>query len=203
MRRMFLLSAVMAGSLFAGAGAAHAVGSCEAMLNDFDAQLSAKGIATTDERVAQARSQAQESCASGDLTAAQNSLSRAEANVGLPQSFGSTTGGDSGAVEAGGSQSQSGQSGASTQSGEATQNGNANQNAGTNGTQNGGVNGAQNAGNNNNNKSNQSGNSNSNATGGGQTANSSSGDQNSNGSGSNNNGSGSNNNNGGSQSGTQ
>jgi hypothetical protein len=57
MRRMFLLSALFVGSVFAAGGAAQAAGSCEAMLENFDAQLSAKGIPTTDERVAQARSQ--------------------------------------------------------------------------------------------------------------------------------------------------
>jgi hypothetical protein len=213
MRRMFLLSATIAGSLFASAGAAQAAASCEAMLKSFDAQLSAKGIATTDERVAQARSQAQESCATGNLAAAQSSLNRAGANIGFPPSFGSATGGDAGATEAGGSQSQAGQSGASSQNGEATQNGNASQNAGINGSQNGGTNATQNAGSNNSGSgSNQSANANSGNQNGsgtnsgtrtGQTANASSGDQNSNGSGSNNNSSGSNKSSGGNQSGTQ
>ena len=194
MRRMYLLSAMIAGSLLAGSTAAQAASSCEAMLTNFDAQLSAKGIPQTDQRIAQERSQAQQACMTGNMTAAQMSLNRAAANVGLPWSLGKASSGNSGPSEAQGANSMAGQSGASQQPGEAP----AAQNGGFNGTQNAGANGLQNSSGTQNTSNNTtatgSGNnqaaktSNSGTTNGGntrtQSANASSADQNSNGSGS-------------------
>jgi hypothetical protein len=151
MRKMYLLSAVVAGSLLAGSAGAQAAGSCEAMLKDFDAQLSAKGIPTTDQRVSQERSSAQQACMTNNTTAAQSSLNRAAANIGLTWT-GKASSGNTGATEAQGANSQAGQSGAS-----ASQNG-------LNGTQNGaGINGVQNS----NNNGTQNSNSNASVTGSG------------------------------------
>jgi hypothetical protein len=108
MRPIYTLAAALSASLLAGPAMAQDSGSCEALLRDFDAHLSAHGIAENDERVAQARTQAQQSCMSGDTAAAQTSLDRAVANIGLPPVSGQAAGGDTGLTESEAPASQAG-----------------------------------------------------------------------------------------------
>lgn len=82
MRKIYLLSAILAGSLLTGSATAQAASSCETMLGTFDAQLRAKSIPMTDARVAKERTKAEEACMAGNATAAQKSLDRAAARVG-------------------------------------------------------------------------------------------------------------------------
>ncbi|MDF2766881.1 MAG: hypothetical protein K0S81_3876, partial [Rhodospirillales bacterium] len=79
------------------------------MLSDFDAHLAANNIQATDERVTQARTEAEQACMSGDMTAAEASLDRAVADLGIPprSATGEAAGGDTGTTESQG-QSQSG-----------------------------------------------------------------------------------------------
>jgi hypothetical protein len=107
MRKMLGFVVVLSASLSAPASAQDA-GSCEALLNSFDAHLSANGIPETDERVAQERTQAEQACMAGDTAAAEASLDRVIANLGLPPRSGQAKGGDTGMTEAQGQQSLGG-----------------------------------------------------------------------------------------------
>ena len=105
MRKALAFVVTLSASLSAPALAQAA---CESLLDSFDAHLSANGIPETDERVAQERSQAEQACMGGDTAAAEASLDRVIANLGLPPRSGQTKGGDTGMTEAQGQQSQGG-----------------------------------------------------------------------------------------------
>ncbi|HXV25126.1 MAG TPA: hypothetical protein VED46_12805 [Alphaproteobacteria bacterium] len=83
MMKKYAVAAAFAGSLLAAPAFAQDATSCDAMLSDFDAHLAANNIQATDERVTQARSEAEQACVSGDMTAAEASLDKAYADLGI------------------------------------------------------------------------------------------------------------------------
>jgi hypothetical protein len=106
--KKYAIAAAFVGSLFASPAFAQDAASCETMLSDFDSHLAANNIQSTDERVSQARTDAEQACMSGDTAAAEASLDKAVADLGIPPRTGKATGGDTGSTEAQGSTSQSG-----------------------------------------------------------------------------------------------
>ena len=82
--KKFAVAAAFAGSLFAAPAFAQDATSCDAMLTDFDAHLAANNIQEGDARVAQARTDAQQACMSGDMTTAESTLDQAVADLGIP-----------------------------------------------------------------------------------------------------------------------
>jgi hypothetical protein len=99
MMKKFAVAAAFAGSLLAAPAFAHDASSCTTMLSDFDAHLAANNIQATDERVSQARTEAEQACMSGDMTAAEASLDKAVADLGIPPRSGKAAGGDTGSTE--------------------------------------------------------------------------------------------------------
>lgn len=83
MMKNYALAAAFAGSLLAAPAFAQDATSCDAMLSDFDAHLAANNVQASDERVTQARGEAEQACLSGDMTAAEESLDRAVADLGI------------------------------------------------------------------------------------------------------------------------
>jgi hypothetical protein len=110
MMKKYAVAAAFAGSLLAAPAFAQDATSCTTMLTDFDAHLAANNIQATDERVTQARTEAEQACMSGDVTAAEASLDKAVADLGIPPRAGTgeAVGGDTGTTEA------QGQSGSAT-----------------------------------------------------------------------------------------
>ena len=106
--KKYAIAAAFVGSLLASPAFAQDAASCETMLSDFDSHLAANNIQATDERVSQARTDAEQACMSGDTAAAEASLDKAVADLGIPPRTGKATGGDTGSTEAQGSTSQSG-----------------------------------------------------------------------------------------------
>ena len=100
--KKYAIAAAFVGTLLASPAFAQDAASCETMLSDFDSHLAANNIEATDERVTQARTDAEQACMSGDMTAAEASLDRAVADLGIPPRTGKATGGDTGSTESGG-----------------------------------------------------------------------------------------------------
>ena len=98
MMKKYAVAAAIAGSLLAAPAFAQDATSCSTMLSDFDAHLAANNIQATDERVTQARTEAEQACMSGDMTAAEASLDKAVADLGIPARQGAT-GADVGATQ--------------------------------------------------------------------------------------------------------
>jgi hypothetical protein len=98
MMKKYAVAAAFAGSLLAAPAFAQDATSCSTMLSDFDAHLAANNIQATDERVTQARTEAEQACMSGDMTAAEASLDKAVADLGIPARQGAT-GADVGATQ--------------------------------------------------------------------------------------------------------
>jgi hypothetical protein len=105
--KKYAIAATFVGALLASPTFAQDAASCETMLSDFDSHLAANNIEATDERVTQARTDAEQACMSGDVTAAEASLDKAVADLGIPPRTGKATGGDTGSTEAQGTQSGS------------------------------------------------------------------------------------------------
>jgi hypothetical protein len=107
MMKKFAVAAAFAGSLLAAPAFAQDATSCTTMLSDFDAHLAANNIQATDERVTQARTEAEQACMSGDMTAAEASLDKAVADLGIPPraATGEAVGGDTGTTESQGQSS--------------------------------------------------------------------------------------------------
>ena len=101
MMKKYAVAAAFAGSLLAAPAFAQDAASCTTMLSDFDAHLSANNIEATDERVTTARTEAETACMSGDVTAAEASLDKAVADLGIPPRA-KATGGDTGTTESSG-----------------------------------------------------------------------------------------------------
>jgi hypothetical protein len=101
MMKKYAVAAAFAGSLLAAPAFAQDATSCTTMLTDFDAHLAANNIEATDERVTAARTEAETACMSGDVTAAEASLDKAVADLGIPprSGTGEATGGDTGTTE--------------------------------------------------------------------------------------------------------
>ncbi|HEX6103473.1 MAG TPA: hypothetical protein VF031_10535, partial [Alphaproteobacteria bacterium] len=101
MMKKYAVAAAFAGSLLAAPAFAQDATSCTTMLTDFDAHLAANNIQATDERVTQARTEAEQACMSGDMTAAEASLDKAVADLGIPPraATGEAVGGDTGTTE--------------------------------------------------------------------------------------------------------
>jgi hypothetical protein len=97
--KKYAVAAAFAGSLLAAPAFAQDASSCTTMLSDFDAHLAANNIQATDERVTAVRTEAEQACMSGDMTAAEASLDKAVADLGIPPRAGKATGGDTGATE--------------------------------------------------------------------------------------------------------
>jgi hypothetical protein len=97
MMKKYAVAAAFAGSLLAAPAFAQDATSCTTMLSDFDAHLAANNIQATDERVTAARTEAEQACMSGDVTAAEASLDKAVADLGIPPRSGT---GETGATEA-------------------------------------------------------------------------------------------------------
>jgi hypothetical protein len=112
MMKKYAVAAAFAGSLLAAPAFAQDATTCTTMLTDFDAHLAANNIQATDERVTAARTEAETACMSGDVTAAEASLDKAVADLGIPPRAGTgeAAGGDTGTTE---SQNQD-QSGSTT-----------------------------------------------------------------------------------------
>jgi hypothetical protein len=112
MMKKYAVAAAFAGSLLAAPAFAQDATTCTTMLTDFDAHLAANNIHATDERVTAARTEAETACMSGDVTAAEASLDKAVADLGIPPRAGTgeAAGGDTGTTE---SQNQD-QSGSTT-----------------------------------------------------------------------------------------
>jgi hypothetical protein len=110
--KKYAVAAAFAGSLLAAPAFAQDATTCTTMLTDFDAHLAANNIQATDERVTAARTEAETACMSGDVTAAEASLDKAVADLGIPPRAGTgeAAGGDTGTTE---SQNQD-QSGSTT-----------------------------------------------------------------------------------------
>ena len=98
MMKKYAVAAAIAGSLLAAPAFAQDATSCSTMLSDFDAHLAANNIQATDERVTQARTEAEQACMSGDTAAAEASLDKAVADLGIPARQGAT-GADVGATQ--------------------------------------------------------------------------------------------------------
>jgi hypothetical protein len=98
MMKKYAVAAAIAGSLLAAPAFAQDATSCSTMLSDFDAHLAANNIQATDERVTSARTEAEQACMSGDMTAAEASLDKAVADLGIPPRQGAT-GADVGATQ--------------------------------------------------------------------------------------------------------
>ena len=107
MMKKYAVAAAFAGSLLAAPAFAQDATSCTTMLTDFDAHLAANNIQATDERVTQARTEAEQACMSGDMTAAEASLDKAVADLGIPPraATGEAVGGDTGTTESQGQSS--------------------------------------------------------------------------------------------------
>jgi hypothetical protein len=101
MMKKYAVAAAFAGSLLAAPAFAQDATSCTTMLSDFDAHLAANNIEATDERVTAARTEAEQACMSGDVTAAEASLDKAVADLGIPPRAGTgdASGGQTGATE--------------------------------------------------------------------------------------------------------
>lgn len=101
MMKKYAVAAAFAGSLLAAPAFAQDATSCEAMLTDFDAHLAANNVEASDERVTAARTEAEEACMAGDMTAAEESLDNAVAELGIPprSGTGDAAGGDTGTTE--------------------------------------------------------------------------------------------------------
>jgi hypothetical protein len=101
MMKKFAVAAAFAGSLLAAPAFAQDATSCTTMLSDFDAHLAANNIQATDERVTAARTEAEQACMSGDVTAAEASLDKAVADLGIPPRAGTgdASGGQTGSTE--------------------------------------------------------------------------------------------------------
>jgi hypothetical protein len=101
MMKKYAVAAAFAGSLLAAPAFAQDATSCTTMLSDFDAHLAANNIEATDERVTAARTEAEQACMSGDVTAAEASLDKAVADLGIPPRAGSgdASGGQTGTTE--------------------------------------------------------------------------------------------------------
>jgi hypothetical protein len=101
MMKKYAVAAAFAGSLLAAPAFAQDATTCTTMLSDFDAHLAANNIEATDERVTAARTEAETACMSGDMTAAEESLDNAVAELGIPprSGTGEATGGDTGTTE--------------------------------------------------------------------------------------------------------
>ena len=97
MMKKYVVAAAVAGSLLAGPAFAQDAASCTTMLSDFDAHLAANNVQATDERIPAARTEAEQACMSGDLTAAEASLDKAVADLGIPPRSGT---GETGSTEA-------------------------------------------------------------------------------------------------------
>jgi hypothetical protein len=97
MMKKYAVAAAFAGSLLAAPAFAQDASSCTTMLSDFDAHLAANNIQATDERVTAARTEAEQACMSGDMTAAEASLDKAVADLGIPPRSGT---GETGSTEA-------------------------------------------------------------------------------------------------------
>jgi len=104
MMKKYAVAAAFAGSLLAAPAFAQDATSCDAMLTDFDSHLASNNVQADDERVSAARTEAEQACMAGDMTAAEESLDRAVAELGIPPRPAKATGGDTGGTE---SQSQS------------------------------------------------------------------------------------------------
>jgi hypothetical protein len=100
--KKYAIAATFVGALLASPAFAQDAASCETMLSDFDSHVAANNIEATDERVTQARTNAEQACMSGDMTAAEASLDKAVADLGIPPRTGKATGGDTGSTESGG-----------------------------------------------------------------------------------------------------
>ncbi|HSD34233.1 MAG TPA: hypothetical protein VLE26_02355 [Alphaproteobacteria bacterium] len=100
--KKYAIAATFVGALLASPAFAQDAASCETMLSDFDSHLAANNIEATDERVTQARTDAEQACMSGDMTAAEASLDKAVVDLGIPPRTGKATGGDTGSTETGG-----------------------------------------------------------------------------------------------------
>ena len=118
--KKYAIAATFAGALLASPAFAQDASSCETMLSDFDSHLAANNIEATDERVTQARTDAEQACMSGDMTAAEASLDKAVVDLGIPPRTGKATGGDTGSTEAQGTQSGSTSTEGSATGGSAT-----------------------------------------------------------------------------------
>lgn len=101
MMKKYAVAAAFAGSLLAAPAFAQDATSCTTMLSDFDAHLAANNIQATDERVTAARTEAEQACMSGDVTAAEASLDKAVADLGIPPRAGTgdAAGGQTGSTE--------------------------------------------------------------------------------------------------------
>jgi hypothetical protein len=97
MMKKYAVAAAFAGSLLAAPAFAQDAASCTTMLSDFDAHLAANNVQATDERVTAARTEAEQACMSGDMTAAEASLDKAVADLGIPPRSGT---GETGTTEA-------------------------------------------------------------------------------------------------------
>jgi hypothetical protein len=97
MMKKYAVAAAFAGSLLAAPAFAQDASSCTTMLSDFDSHLAANNIQATDERVTAARTEAEQACMSGDMTAAEASLDKAVADLGIPPRSGT---GETGSTEA-------------------------------------------------------------------------------------------------------
>ena len=102
MMKKYAIAGAVVGCLFAAPAFAQDAASCETMLSDFDSHLAANNVQATDERVTQARTDAETACSSGDTAAAEASLDKAVADLGIPPRTGKATGGDTGSTESGG-----------------------------------------------------------------------------------------------------
>jgi hypothetical protein len=118
--KKYAIAATFVGALLASPAFAQDASSCETMLSDFDSHLAANNIEATDERVTQARTDAEQACMSGDMTAAEASLDKAVVDLGIPPRTGKATGGDTGSTEAQGTQSGSTSTEGSATGGSAT-----------------------------------------------------------------------------------
>ena len=118
--KKYAIAATFVGALLASPAFAQDATSCETMLSDFDSHLAANNIEATDERVTQARTDAEQACMSGDMTAAEASLDKAVVDLGIPPRTGKATGGDTGSTEAQGTQSGSTSTEGSATGGSAT-----------------------------------------------------------------------------------
>jgi hypothetical protein len=101
MMKKYAVAAAFAGSLLAAPAFAQDASSCTTMLSDFDSHLAANNIQATDERVTAARTEAEQACMSGDMTAAEASLDKAVADLGIPPraASGDASGGQTGSTE--------------------------------------------------------------------------------------------------------
>ena len=117
----YAVAVAFAGSLLAAPAFSQDATSCTTMLSDFDAHLVANNIEATDERVIQARTEAEQTCLAGDVTAAEASLDNAVAELGIPpRTSGEAIGGDTGSTESSDQSGAADTTGASDTAGEAS-----------------------------------------------------------------------------------